>query len=166
MNQPKKVERDYGGKKVKRNMTLIILGGIAGIVLLVALSVIVARNLMPKELKQPIALESSTEIPGDSEDASSEGGASIIDDWYVHYDGYTELIALAQTEEEANEIGELYGMECIRFSNGVAVYITQEDPLEVINRGKENGWPTVSLNQIHNIDPIEKGNMGVMLDAK
>jgi len=57
-----------------------------------------------------------------------------------------ELVALAETEEEAKAIAEQYGIELVEFSYGVATFHTEEDPRDVIARGEENGWPTLSLN--------------------
>ncbi len=58
-----------------------------------------------------------------------------------------ELVALAETEEEAKAIAEQYGIELVSFSYGVATFHTEEDPQDVIARGEKNGWPTLSLNR-------------------
>ncbi len=58
-----------------------------------------------------------------------------------------ELVASVETEEEAKAIAEQYGMELVEFSYGVATFHTEEDPKDVIARGEENGWPTLSLNR-------------------
>lgn len=57
-----------------------------------------------------------------------------------------ELMALVETEEEAQSIAEQYGIEFVSYSNGVAVYKTEEDPEVVIARGEENGYPPLYLN--------------------
>lgn len=59
-----------------------------------------------------------------------------------------ELFSLAETEEEARAIAELYGIELVSFSDGVAVYHTEEAPDTVVARGKENGWPPIDVNYI------------------
>lgn len=58
----------------------------------------------------------------------------------------SQLMALAESEEEAKEIAELYGIELVSFAEGVAVYETTENPQDVINRGTENGYPQVYIN--------------------
>ncbi|MCR5790912.1 MAG: hypothetical protein K6G83_13580 [Lachnospiraceae bacterium] len=63
-----------------------------------------------------------------------------------------ELLALADTEEEARKIASLYGIELVRFSYGVATYHTDRDLKEVISQGEKNGWPVVSINYIQTID--------------
>ncbi len=63
-----------------------------------------------------------------------------------------ELLSLTETEEDARAIAELYGIELISFSYGVAVYHTEEAPDAVIARGKENGWPSLSLNGLNTVD--------------
>lgn len=57
-----------------------------------------------------------------------------------------ELMALVETEEEAQSIAEQYGIEFVSYSNGVAVYKTEEDPAVVIARGEEKGYPPLYLN--------------------
>ncbi len=57
-----------------------------------------------------------------------------------------ELFTLVETEEEALELAELYGIELVRFSYGVASFHTDEDPAEVVRRGEENGWPPIEIN--------------------
>ena len=57
-----------------------------------------------------------------------------------------ELMALVETEEEAQSIAEQYGIEFVSYSDGVAVYKAEEDPAVVIARGEENGYPPLYLN--------------------
>lgn len=57
-----------------------------------------------------------------------------------------EMIALADTEEEALEIAELYQIELLSFSDGVAVYQTDRDPAELTALGQQNGYPALTLN--------------------
>lgn len=56
------------------------------------------------------------------------------------------LIALVETEEEAESIAEQYGIELVSFAEGVAGYRTEEDPNKVIARGQDNGYPQLYLN--------------------
>ncbi len=58
----------------------------------------------------------------------------------------TELIALADTREEAEEIAELYGIELSTYSSGVATYTTDKNASELIEMGAENGYPALSPN--------------------
>ena len=64
----------------------------------------------------------------------------------------SELYCLVDTEEKAKEIAKLYGIELVEFSVGVATFHTEQDPNEVIRRGKENGWPELAINQIMHLD--------------
>ncbi len=59
-----------------------------------------------------------------------------------------ELLASADTEEEARELAELYGIELVSFEYRVAVFHTEEDPFDVIQRGKDNDWPPLEINHI------------------
>lgn len=61
-------------------------------------------------------------------------------------EGTGQLLYLTESKEEAEEIAKLYNMELVRHLNGLALYRTEEDPVEVIRRGSENGWPELSLN--------------------
>lgn len=56
------------------------------------------------------------------------------------------MIALADTKEEAKKIAELYGIELVNFSYGVAEYETTKDPQELIALGEKNNYPTLSTN--------------------
>ncbi|MCR5650664.1 MAG: hypothetical protein K6F86_05725 [Lachnospiraceae bacterium] len=67
----------------------------------------------------------------------------------VSYDNIVagrELICLAGSEKEAEEIADKYGIELVEFSLGVASFHTDEDPLSVIEKGKKDGLPELSLN--------------------
>lgn len=135
---------------MKKNMVLIILGTVVVAALLIVTILLLAGVFKKKE---PIALE---DVGSDSvvvEESGSDSPGGNAD--YVTYDGYTELIALADSEEAAKEIAELYGIELKRHENGVAVFVTKENPADVIKRGEENGWPTVSVNTIIHLSPIE-----------
>lgn len=78
-----------------------------------------------------------------------ENFESQDNDWFVQTDqGDVELIALTDTEEEAQEIAELYQIELLSFSEGVAVYSTDQDPYELFALGEERNYPPLSLNQI------------------
>ena len=56
----------------------------------------------------------------------------------------SQLTALADTPEEAQEIAELYGIELVSYSYGVAVYHTDKDIAELIQLGLDNGYPTLA----------------------
>ncbi len=59
-----------------------------------------------------------------------------------------ELFCLADSEEEAKKIAELYGIELVEFSNGVATFHTEEPLDEVIKRGQDNGWKLLEINSV------------------
>ena len=85
---------------------------------------------------------------------SSDGGDVILDgpedtaiqeiDPGVSQEG--QLMAMAQSLEEAQTLAELYGIELVDFSYQIALFRTQENPREVIRRGQQNGWPELSIN--------------------
>ncbi len=141
---------------MKKNMIWIILGTVVVIILVIGVIIMIGKLFMKPYDSHNVETESISYTIADEEERPQ----------YVTYDGYTELIALADTDEQAKEIATLYGIELKRHENGVAVYVTQEDPREVIKRGEENGWPTISLNNIIYIDPIKKGTkMNDLLDG-
>lgn len=65
--------------------------------------------------------------------------------------GQNQLMALVETEDEAQEIAKQYGIEFVSFSEGVATYKTEEDPSEVIARGEESGYPPIYINYVRSI---------------
>ena len=56
------------------------------------------------------------------------------------------LMALVETEKEAQSIAEQYGIDLVSFENGLALYQTNEDPFEVIAKGEKNGYTQLSIN--------------------
>ena len=63
-----------------------------------------------------------------------------------------ELLCLVESEEKAQEIADMYGIQLVSFTNSVATFHTEEDPMAVINMGKEKGYPALELNQVMTID--------------
>lgn len=57
-----------------------------------------------------------------------------------------ELLCIAGSRSEAEEIAKMYQIELVDFSYGVATFHTEEDPRAVIERGKEKGYPELSIN--------------------
>lgn len=62
------------------------------------------------------------------------------------------LMAAVETDALAQEIAEQYNIELVSYENGIALYRTEEDPFEVIARGKQNGYPQLSINFVRTID--------------
>jgi len=58
-----------------------------------------------------------------------------------------QLLCQAENQAQAREIAALYGIELVDWHDGLATFRTEEDPREVIQRGEEQGWPSLSLNQ-------------------
>ena len=58
-----------------------------------------------------------------------------------------QLMTMTETQEEAEELAELYGITLVRYRHGVARFRTDDDPQAVIRRGEENGWPQLTLNR-------------------
>lgn len=58
----------------------------------------------------------------------------------------TEVIALADTLEEAEEIAGLYGIELSSYSYGVATYTTDKSLKELMELGLENDYPELTPN--------------------
>ena len=58
----------------------------------------------------------------------------------------SQLCGLAESEEEAKKIAELYGIELVDYSYGLATFHTDEDPQKIIDEGVEKGYPQLTLN--------------------
>lgn len=54
------------------------------------------------------------------------------------------LMCAADSEEQAQEIAEQYGITLKSYGNGVAEFTTEEDPMAVIARGQKNKWTPLS----------------------
>jgi hypothetical protein len=61
-----------------------------------------------------------------------------------------ELLCLCDTEEDAEEIADMYGIELVKFSYGVATFHA-ENPKEVISLGQEKGYPALELNGVMHV---------------
>lgn len=81
-----------------------------------------------------------------------EDGPGEIQDLDRTVNGEIELVAMVESQSEADEISDLYGIELKSYSYGVAVYTTDKDPAEVIRMGEEEGYPTLEINQTYYLD--------------
>ncbi len=63
-----------------------------------------------------------------------------------------ELMCSAADENEASKIARDYGITLNEFRFGVATFHTDEDPREVIKRGKRQGLKELSLNTVTRLD--------------
>lgn len=57
-----------------------------------------------------------------------------------------EVLAVAETEEMAKDIADLYKITYVDFRDGIAVYKTEEFFSVLEETGKENGYPELSMN--------------------
>ena len=102
--------------------------------------------------KPDVILKEDVKAPTAVTDPAGPGDSSLPGKIPVEYNQETPLICSAESEEEAKQIADQYGIQLVEFSYGVASFYTEEDPAEVIRRGLEVGWTELSLNQIHPID--------------
>lgn len=59
------------------------------------------------------------------------------------------LLALVETQEEAERITELYGIELVSVEGSLAKFFTGQDIMELIELGETNGWPPVQPNYLY-----------------
>ena len=102
-----------------------------------------------QEESKPAETEEDGEPVEDSEDAG-RNHSSIEEEEIVGEK--VSMIALADTEEEAERIAGLYGIELVNFSYGVAEYETTKNPQELIALGEKNNYPALSTNNTLTID--------------
>jgi len=62
------------------------------------------------------------------------------------------MIAKVESQEEAEEIANLYGIELLQYRNKIATFSTEKDPLELMQWGEEQGYPTLGINQEYSIN--------------
>lgn len=70
-------------------------------------------------------------------------------------DTRTPLFAFADTMEEAEKIAELYDIEFIGFSDGVATYHTDKNLSEIVEKSNEDNNPKLYLNYKRNMHITE-----------
>ena len=64
------------------------------------------------------------------------------------------LMAWADEKADAEEIASLYGITLLSYTEHIAVYWTDQNPAEVIQQGKDNGWPELSkINTVKAFKP-------------
>ena len=117
------------------DMKLILIVALTGLMLCSCGKPDVTVNKAPTAVTDPAA-------PGDS----------LLETIPAEYSQEAPLICSAESEEEAKQIAEQYGIRLVDYSYGVASFYTEEDPAEVIRRGLEEGWTELSLNLIQPID--------------
>lgn len=84
--------------------------------------------------------------------AVSSDPTTLLEKIPVEYNQEAPLICSAESEEEAKQIAEQYGIRLVEYSYGVASFYTEEDPMEVIRHGLDQGWTELSLNQIRSFN--------------
>jgi len=87
-----------------------------------------------------------------SESTAHNAPTTLLETIPVPYSQEAPLICSAESEEEALQIAEQYGIRLVEYSYGVASFYTEDDPSAVIRHGIDQGWTELSLNQIHPID--------------
>ncbi len=113
---------------------------------LLALTVFFSTGCGIKEEKT----DTETEIAVKNTDEA--GGIALSDNSPFSAVEGRELMILTDSEEEAKEIAGLYGIEFVDHSQGVAVFHTEEDPSSVVERGKKEGLPQLSINHRMELD--------------
>lgn len=112
----------------------------------------VSGNHILDQLNQPFGEqpldENGNPIGNSSTNNASSGGILPGEDKQSEPvpSGVSKLIALADSEEEAQRIAELYQIELESFDSGVAFYTTDKDVAELIKMGTENDYPPLSIN--------------------
>ena len=119
-----------GGERVRKMSGLIF-----GVVCIGLLGSLLAVRNREQEIDESFVQQVPQSIEAES---SSEEGKKEI-----------EMIALAEDQEEAEKIAELYGIELSSFSEGVAVYTTDKDPQDLKETGDINGYPTLTVNNAY-----------------
>lgn len=59
---------------------------------------------------------------------------------------YENLTAWASSQEEARSIAESYGIQLCSYAANIATFHTDDDPHQVVRRGREQGLPELSVN--------------------
>lgn len=96
---------------------------------------------MPATESEDVAVESSIGSGNATEDEQGE---------YVP----NELVAMAESESEAKEIGAMYGLTLKNYSYGVAVYYVEDGANldKIIQDGIDKGYPELYKNYIYSVD--------------
>lgn len=63
--------------------------------------------------------------------------------------GINELLTEVESEKQAQEIAQMYGITLKSVTDDLAVFETEEEPQDVIKRGQENGWKQLYPNTVY-----------------
>ena len=86
---------------------------------------------------------------GKREQVLSPGASPAVSAAPVHSPAVAEgeeLLCLCDSQEEAERIAGLYGIELVEYSYGVATFHAEGDLSALIEQGKAEGWPGLSFN--------------------
>lgn len=143
--------------------TYIIAAILAGVIIVATLIAGCGRKQYSTFATNNTQEEAEGETPNQGSDDSSHSKDSglIVQKNESYMPG--ELICNVETEEEAEEIAKLYGIELRSCSYGVAVFFAGEDAdiFAIIEEGNKNGYPPLSPNYIITLDD---GDNAVSLD--
>ena len=81
-------------------------------------------------------------------DGPKPGPEKVQTQTTVAVDPEKQLLCSAESREAAEALSEQYGIVLVEYQDGLACFYTEEDPLAVIRRGKDQGLPELSLNRI------------------
>ncbi len=132
------------------NRYLAIIASLTAIIMVAAVSIACNRSQDQEAAEQSPAV---VETPQNTDPADKGQDVSLFapQDLPGAYVSGEELLCLADSKEEAQKIADMYGIELVKYGMGVATFHTEEDPYEVIARGKKEGYPELSLNGISTI---------------
>lgn len=103
--------------EVKKRMVIVI-----GVVAVAVIALSAGYFLRPKEMLEGRKTAETTEV------------------------SQRELVGLVESEEEAKEAAEAYGIELVSYKEGVAVFTTDKTYEEIVKIGKEKKLIELSLN--------------------
>lgn len=129
-------------------MRKVILGVIAVVIVAAGVGGVAYHAYANREIAIP-EIEKTWEPVKQAEPIGSDSprGSVSSDTSTGETDEATELIAVVDSQEEAEEIAELYGISLSSYAFHVAIYTTDRDASEVIAEGEEKGYPTLSRNE-------------------
>ncbi len=128
----------------KEVVILLILGALVAVPLWGCRKSTVPEKTVPGTTSPKETAPGKDTTPDRTEPADTSENPDMVSD-------RGQLMAGAESESAAQELARLYGITLVDYRNGVALFYTEEDPREVIQRGKDNGWPELSLNRISHI---------------
>ncbi len=114
----------------------MLIGIILTILILGIFVFVITKSVIKTSALENTVVENYKDEVAASGDSDNNGSQETVSEFYCFVD----------TKEEAEKIAQAYGIELVKFEVGIASFRANEDSAKVMERGKREGLPKLSIN--------------------